>query len=280
MKLPRMTAVGVIAGVVLLAVPAAAGAAPPDPSAVSVSPTTISQGATFTVTQEVYNPNGFTITGARPTLIGLVDVADIVSCDGSIFSCDVSGDSFRSFVGDLASNDTRTVTWTLRVKDDANPGTVQLRHQLDGEDFAFPSVAGPVLTITGIPQAADLGVAITASPRAVLTSRIEYSITVNNTGPGDATGIRLVANYANGLQYAGSTNCARVGTTRTVNCDIASLASGASRTVTFAARAGLLAIGPLTTTVQRTQSTPADPNAANDHASRTCSALTGLLIRC
>ncbi|HEV7650931.1 MAG TPA: DUF11 domain-containing protein [Actinophytocola sp.] len=264
---------------VLFAVPAAAGAAPPDPSAVSASATTLDRGQTFTVTQEVYNANSFSIMGARPTLIGLVDVADIVSCDGSVFSCDVSLDSFRSFAGNLAPGATHTITWTLRIKDDAAPGAVQLRHQLDGEDFAFPSVAGPTLTITG-PTLADLGVSINATPRQVNTSRITYSITVHNAGPANATGIRLVANYAKGLVFVSSGDCASVGATRTVNCDIASLASGASATATFVARAQLLAIGALTTTVQRTQSTPADPNAANDRASKTCTALTGLLVRC
>jgi uncharacterized repeat protein (TIGR01451 family) len=279
MRLPRIAAIGVVVTAVLFAVPAAAGAAPPDPSAVAVSDTTLDRGQTFTVTQEVYNPNSFAIMGARPTLIGLVDVADIVSCDGSVFSCDVFLDSFRSFAGNLAPGATHTITWTLRVKDTAAPGAVALRHQLDGEDFAFPSVAGPTLTING-PTEADLGLSINATPRQVNTSRITYTITVHNAGPADATGIRVVATYPNGLVFVSSDDCARVGSTRTVNCDIASLASGANATATFVARTQLLAVGPLTTTVQRTQSTPTDPNAANDHASKTCSALTGLLVRC
>jgi hypothetical protein len=279
MRLPRIAAIGVVVAAVLFAVPAAAGAAPPDPSAVTAGDTTLDRGQTFTVTQEVFNPNDFAITGARPTLIGLVDVADIVSCDGSVFSCDVFLDSFRSYAGDLAPGASHTVTWTLRIKDDAAPGTVALRHQLDGENFQFPSAAGPTLTING-PQEADLGVSINATPRQVRTSRIEYTVTVGNAGPAAATGVRLVATLARGLVFAGSDDCVRAGTTRTVNCDIATLASGASATVTFAARTQLLAIGQLVTTVQRQQSTPADPNAANDRASKTCSALTGLLVRC
>jgi Domain of unknown function DUF11 len=278
MRLPRIAAIGVVVTAVLFAVPAAAGAAPPDPSAVAVGDTTLDRGQTFTVTQEVYNPNSFAIMGARPTLIGLVDVADIVSCDGSVFSCDVFLDSFRSFAGDLAPGASHTVTWTLRVKDDAAPGAVALRHQLDGDDFAFPSVAGPTLTING-PTEADLGVSINATPRQVSTSRITYTVTVHNAGPADATGIRLVATYPKGLVFTGSEDCVAAGT-RTLNCDIAAVPNGANATATFMARAQLLAIGSLTTTVQRTQSTPTDPNAANDHASKTCSALTGLLVRC
>jgi hypothetical protein len=279
MKLSRIAAACVMAGAVIVAVPGGAGAAPPDPSAITVSATTVQPGGTFTVTQEVHNPNGFAIAGARPTLLGLADVADIVSCDGSVYSCNVYLDSFRSYLGDLAAGATRTVTWTLKVRDTAAPGTVQLRHQLDGEDYAFAPVNGPVLTIAQ--PKADIAVSMNASPRAVRTSRIVYELTVRNLGPADASAIRLTAVHGPGLIWAGSQDdCTRVAGTRTVVCDIDSLASGASTTVTFAARAGLLAIGPLTATVQRTQSTPADPNAANDRASKTCSALTGLLVRC
>ncbi|HWL96224.1 MAG TPA: DUF11 domain-containing protein [Nocardioidaceae bacterium] len=278
MKLPRIATLGLAVAAALLVVPSAAVAAPPDSSAVSVSPTSIDRGATFTVTQEVYNPRDFTIVGARPTLIGIGDVAEIVSCDGSLLPCNDFLGGFRSYVGDLVPDAGRTVTWTLRIKDDAPLGDVRLKHSLDGENFGFPTLDGPLLTITS--PDADLGVTITATPRGVLTSRIEYSITVRNDGPADATDIRLVATYAAGLQFAGSTSCARVGTTRMVGCDLAALAAGTSRTVKFAARAGLLTIGSLTTTVQREQSTPTDPEAANDHASMTCAALTGLLVRC
>jgi len=278
MKLPRIAALGLAVITALLVVPSSAGAAPPDSSAVSATPTTIDRGGILTVTQEVYNPRDFTIIGARPTLIGLGAVAEIVSCEGSLLPCNDFLGGFRSYVGDLLPDAGATVTWTLRIKDDAALGDVRLRHALDGENFGFETLDGPLLTITS--PDADLGVTITATPRGVLTSRIEYSITVRNNGPADTTDIRLVSTYAAGLQFAGSSSCARVGTTRTVNCDIAALAAGTSRTVTYAARVGLLTIGSLTTTVQRQQSTPNDPVAANDHASMTCAALTGLLVRC
>ncbi|MFI7066083.1 hypothetical protein ACIBL3_34165 [Kribbella sp. NPDC050124] len=82
------------------------------------------------------------------------------------------------------------------------------------------------------------------------------------------------------LVYAGSSGSTRVGTTRTVDCDIPALASGATVTRTFSADAGLLTLGSLVATAQRTASSPTDPNAANDRASRTCTALTSLIVRC
>lgn len=259
-------------------------AAPPDPSAASVSPSTVEQGEIFDVTVELYNPRDFTVTGSKAEISGaeipLVDVADLVSCTGTIAPCGALSTVFRGPVGDLTAGETRTVVFTLRVKDTASPGNLTLQHQYVGDNYAFDVRGGPVLTITGTPQAADVAVGLTATPRGILTSRITYVITVSNNGPATATGVRVTATYASGLSYGSSSDCSRVSGTRNVNCDVSSLAPGASKTLTFTANAGLLALGSFTTTAQRTQSTPADPNAANDKASKSCSALTGLLVSC
>lgn len=280
MRLPRRTVAGLLTVALLLVAPSAAAAAPPDTSAIAVSAASVGQGETFTVTQEVYNSGDFTLVGGIPTLYGLNDLVDIVSCVGSSYACEPYANGLRAYVGSLAPGEVRTVVWTLRVRDDAEPATTQLQHQLDGENYAYPKLDGPALTITGTPRATDLAVAISASPRGILTSRIEYALTVTNHGPGDATGVRLAATYAAGLQYNGSASCVRVPDTRTVTCDVAKLPAGQSHTVRFATRTGLLALGPITTTVERAASTPADQNPGNDRARRTCSALTGLLVSC
>jgi uncharacterized repeat protein (TIGR01451 family) len=267
----------------VFAVPPAA-AAPPDPSAATVSPSTVAQGENFVVSVELFNNRDFTVTAAKAAIYGseipIVDVADLVSCTGTTAPCGPLGSSFRGPVGDLAPGETRTVEFTLRVKDTASPGNLTLRHQFVGDNYAFDVTDGPVLTITGTPQAADVAVALNASASGLLTSRITYTITVTNDGPSVATGVRVTANYAAGLSYGSSSDCSRVSGTRTVNCDVSSLAPGASRTLRFTTNAGLLALGSFTTTAQRTQSTPADPNPANDNASRSCSALTSLLVSC
>jgi uncharacterized repeat protein (TIGR01451 family) len=269
------------ATVTLLSV-APATAAPPSSSA-EVSPTTVGQGQTFTVTEQIYNTQQFTITNAKAALYGapqsLVDTADLVSCTGATADCSAYFSSFRAPVGDLPAGESRTVTFTFRVKDDAQPGPLTVQTQLVGDNYALETLDGPVLTVTGTPPAADIGVSVTATPRGI-PSNITYAITVTNHGPGAATAIRLAATYPAGLQYSGSNGCTRVGTTRNVTCDIASLASGATTTVNFSTVAGLLALGPFTTTVHRQQSTPADPNASNDSAARTCTALTGLIVKC
>lgn len=269
----------VAAGATALSV-APAAAAPPSSSA-DVSPATVAQGQTFTVTEQIYNPQDFTVTFAKAALYStpqaITDVADLVSCTGTTSDCFVFGSSFRAPFGDLPAGESRTVTFTLRAKEDVNPGTVTLQTQFVGDNYAFDTLGGPELTVTGTPKAADVGVSLTASARG---TQITYKITATNSGPADASGVQLSSTYAAGLNYAGSTACSRVGSTREVTCAIPALPSGASTTVSFTTSAGLLTLGSLTTTATRQASTPADPNAANDKASVTCHALTGLLISC
>lgn len=261
-----------------------AGAAPPDTSAIVVSPTTVAPGELLTITQEIHNPTDFTVAAAKAAIYGqerpIVDVAEVVSCTGTIAPCYRYLSSYRAPVGDLPAGQTRTVRFTLRVNDAAEPGELTLRHQHVGDNYAFEERIGPALTITGTPSAADLAVRLAASPRGVLTSRVEYAITVTNTGPSDASGVRVRADYPAGLRFASSADCVRLPDSRSVACDLASLPAGASATVRFRVTAGLLALGSLTTTAYLVHSTPADPNPANDEASRTCTALTGLLVRC
>ncbi|MTD54895.1 DUF11 domain-containing protein [Amycolatopsis pithecellobii] len=266
------------AGATALSV-APAAAAPPSSSA-DVNPATVAQGQTFTVTEQIYNPQDFTVTFAKAALYStpqaITDVADLVSCTGTTSDCFVYGSSFRAPVGDLPPGESRSVTFTLRAKEDVNPGTVTLQTQFVGDNYAFDTLAGPELTVTGTPKTADVGVALAASSRG---SQITYTITATNSGPADATGIQVSSTYASGLNYGGSTACTRSGT-RGVTCTIAALPSGTSKTVSYTANTGLLTLGPLTTTATRQASTPADPNAGNDSASVTCNALTALLVHC
>lgn len=281
LRLLRAALVTAVAGTALVAVPGTAGAATPT-SAVEVSSTSLKPGDTFTVTQTVYNAASFTIVGGKATLFGkgpvtLPDQFDLVSCTGAIacFPLDIE---FRGALGNVPSGESRTVEFTFQVREDASVTSIPLQHQFLGDEYSFELLDGPTLTIA--PQIADITVSLNATARGLLKSRVTYTVTVKNDGPAAASGVRVTATYPAGLVYAGSSNCSRTAGTSTVTCDIASLASGASATRTFAADAGLLTVGSLVATAERTASTPLDPNAANDRASRTCTALTSLLVRC
>ncbi|MGW6278370.1 hypothetical protein [Kribbella sp. NPDC055071] len=278
-KLLRAVLATGIAGATVVAAGLTASAAPPS-SAIEVGTTSVAAGQTFTVTQTVYNDRDFTIIGGKAGLYAketsLPDLVDLVSCPGA-FACDTLGISVRGGVGDIPPGGSATVVFTFRVKADATPQTITLQHQFIGENYSFETFDGPTLDITAPP--ADIAVTLAASVRPGVSSRISYTVTIKNNGPEDATGVRVVGTFPSKLVYAGGT-CARVGSTRNVNCDVASLASGASTTRTFAADAGLLIVGQLLATAERTASSPSDPVAANDTASKTCTALTSLVLRC
>ena len=259
-----------------------AAAAPPS-SAIEVSTTSVAPGQTFTVTQTLSNDRDFTILGSKAGMYAkepasLPGLVDLVGCAGAV-ACDQLGSSYRSGLGDIPPGESRSVTWTFKVKDDAPAGTITLQHQFIGENYAFEIFDGPALTIEQGATNADVAVTMTASVRTLVISRITYTVTIKNNGPAAATGVRVTGAYPSRLVFAGG-SCSRVGSTATVHCDVPSLASGASVTRTFAADARLLTIGPLVATAQRTESSPADPVASNDKASRTCRALTSLLVRC
>jgi uncharacterized repeat protein (TIGR01451 family) len=254
-------------------------------SSVEVSPTTVLPGQTFTITQTIHNDRDFTVTFAKGAIYGtptaIVDVADVVSCTNTTaVGCFQAGSSYRAAFGDLEAGGTKTTVWTLRVKDTAAPGSFTLQHQFVGDNYAFETFDGPVITIAEPATQADVKVALGATGHGGLNARIDYTVTVTNTGPATATGTRVVATYPAGLSFASGSGCAHVSGTRTVNCDVASLASGASATPKFSVNGGLLALGSYTATAKRTASSPSDPNPANDSASKTCSALTGLIVTC
>jgi uncharacterized repeat protein (TIGR01451 family) len=278
-----LSSVAALATAFLALAPAAQAETPT--SAVDVSTTTVVPGQTFTVTQTIHNDRDFTVTFAKGAIYGnptaITDVVDVVSCTNTTaVGCFQAGSSYRAAFGDLEAGGTRTTVWTLKVKDTAAPGQFTLQHQFVGDNYAFDILDGPVMTVGSPSTQADIKVGLAATGHGGLNARIDYTVTVTNIGPSAASGIRVVATYASGLSYASGTGCAHVGTTRNVNCDVASLASGASATAKFSVNGGLLALGSYTTTAVRTASSPEDPTSANDSASKTCSALTGLIVTC
>ena len=281
MRVLRGLAVVASLGVALIGVPSTAAAAPPEPSSATASTGSVEQGETFTVTVELFNPEDFTIDFGNAALrtadSSIVDVFDLVSCTTT---CSPYFTSFRGSVGAVGAGEERTVVFTLKAKETANPGNYTFEHQFVGENYSFAAGAGPVVTVTGQPQAADLAVALDASPRGILTSRITYNVAVRNDGPAAATGVKIRGTYALGLSWGGGSGCARVGSTRTVECDFSTIPVGGTVHASFSVNAGLLTLGSFPATVTRLSSTPTDPNSGNDSASRSCAALTGLLVRC
>ncbi|WDN57575.1 DUF11 domain-containing protein (plasmid) [Streptomyces clavuligerus] len=112
----------------------------------------------------------------------------------------------------------------------------------------------------------------------MLNGRIDYTVTLTNHGPRTLASAAVTVGLPS---PTGSTSPDCALTTGTATCTATGLAPGASTTRQITVPVGILSLGtPYTVTATRTTSAPTDPNPANDRASRTCTATTGLIISC
>ncbi len=112
---------------------------------------------------------------------------------------------------------------------------------------------------------ADLQITKTGTPATVtLGHNVTYTLTVRNNGPDPASGVSV----ADTLPFTETLVSATPsqGTCSSTSCTIGNLASGASATITFVARAN--AVGSVTNTAT-VHGNEADPNLANNTAAAT-----------
>ncbi|MFF5212342.1 hypothetical protein [Streptosporangium sp. NPDC000396] len=199
----------------------------------------------------------------------------------------------RAVTGDTTSR-TVTVDWRDFDPGDTNRTVIYLPfkttasgqvplHATLTENFADGPVTTDLgsLTINAIPPVADLAVSLAASPRGLGVAYATFTATVTNRGPAAATAARLRFTYPAGFAQPAASGCAVDTGARTVTCDLGALPAGGSVTKSLGLHTQLLVISTrLTVTARRLDSTPADTQPANDTASATCSAITGLLVIC
>lgn len=127
-------------------------------------------------------------------------------------------------------------------------------------------------------QEADIAVGLSATG-GVLSGAISYTMTATNNGPADVTAATLTATLPAGVTATNlATGCTQTGTA--LACTYGPVSDGATADKTFRLPIALLDIGQVTVTAQRTSSTPADPDPANDTAGKTCTVISKLLATC
>jgi uncharacterized repeat protein (TIGR01451 family) len=170
-----------------------------------------------------------------------------------------TGTSWEDFFRDVELNPTRPVDSLLfRVAGTAAPATA-------GNGFLFDNLtlfSGP----TPAPSA-DLSVTKTDSPDpAHVGQKLTYTIPVTNNGPDSAAGISLTDTLPKTTGF-GSVSTTQGTCTRTkkgVTCNLGTLASGATATVTIVVKPTQK--GTITNTVTVAATSPSDPNTANNTA--------------
>jgi hypothetical protein len=269
-----------------LMLPAAAASAGPDPFTITTSNATPAPGDQVTITVSFTNPSASDVVYAYLALHPTVGATNWtrVSCAGDINGCTGTDgtDQALTYTVPIAPGATRTASLVLKVKQSAPlDSTISFDTYSHYETTAGPSdilrPGVPTLTVTS-PPSADVAVSLTAGPHGLLTSRIDYTVTITNTGPGLLTSAGIRVNLSGAIAHAGSSSCAISGHTAT--CNVGPLAVGASTTAAIQGTLGLITIGSVTSTATRVSSTPTDPNAANDSSSATCTAITSLLVSC
>ena len=166
--------------------------------------------------------------------------------------------------------------------DDAAGNAADLTLPATGTD----GLAAQNITINSPSIISDLGVSMTSSSAtSLIGGSVSYTITVTNSGPDDAQGVSLTdmlpASLTFGVQTqtSGSTfTLANSG--NTITDTIATLASGASATITVVADVNQnIAAGAVIANTATVSSTTLDTNAANNTATaNTTSVLSGVML--
>jgi uncharacterized repeat protein (TIGR01451 family) len=194
-----------------------------------MDPVNVGDDIVYTVTVSNQGPDGATevrATDAVPT------GTSFVSVNPSQGSCSESGGTVTCDLGSLASASTASFTLTVTANQ-AGQVTNTANVSSDVDDPDSSNNAATEMTAVQALQA-DLSLAkIDLDDPVALGDDIDYAITITNSGPGNATGVRVTDSVPSGTNFVSATpsqgSCDEQN--GTVTCDLGSLASGADATV-------------------------------------------------
>jgi large repetitive protein len=116
------------------------------------------------------------------------------------------------------------------------------------------------------PQA-DLSLAKTVSnPNPTVDDEVDHTLTASNAGPNDATGVKITDQLTAGLDFIdASPGCDNQN--GTVTCDVGTIASGGSASVTIRAHTTAAIAGTVVGNLATVSGNEPDPNPNNNQAS-------------
>src|SRR5438067_933266 len=208
---------------------------------------------------------------------GLVTVTDTLPAgltpsvaSGTGWSCGIAAQTVTCTRSDAlaAAGSYPVITITVAVgQAAATPRTNTASVSGGGEINSGNDSASDLTTVT---SQADIAVAkIVSSGSAMVGSNIDFTITVTNAGPSNATGVQVTDQLPAGLTFVSATPSAGTYNSGTGVWNIGAVASGASETLTITAT--VTTVGAHVNTATKTAENEADPNAGNDSASATVS---------
>ncbi|HEY9808007.1 MAG TPA: DUF11 domain-containing protein [Halomicronema sp.] len=148
----------------------------------------------------------------------------------------------------------------ITASDQPDPDSTPGNGNLNEDDFAS-------VTLTS-QSTADLGIVKTVdNPNPTPGQQINYTLTLTNNGPGDATNVQVTEPLAPGLTFVSATTSQGTYDSGTGLWNAGNIANGSSLTLTI--RATVTTANPVTNTAQVTASDQTDPNSANNSSSVT-----------
>ncbi len=208
---------------------------PADVQIVKTAPETVPQGGTISYTLDVVNHG--------PGPAADVTVTDVLNDDLTDISvppdCELAGRTVTCPVGLLDANEGRSFTITARV-----PFAVPVDAQI--ENCGTASSSTPEVTETGkesctastvVPDPADITVTKAGPDRVLPGDTVTYTITITNDGPDHADDTDVTDVFPGELtDIVVPSDCTL--TSRTLGCDIGTLAADATSTFTVTATVG------------------------------------------
>jgi uncharacterized repeat protein (TIGR01451 family) len=206
------------------------------------APTSVVQGGTVNYKATVSNlgpaaASGVAVTGTLPACyIGNLAVGASASCSSPV---------------------TATTPGTLTQTMTVSSGAADTNAENNTATFSTQVLAAP---------AADLALTLTDAPDPVAVGGLlVYTATVNNLGPGEATGVTLTDTLPSGFMLVSASGGTCSGTS-TLTCSLGSIGAGGSKIVSISVRPGRQ--GTYTNTA-RVSSQTTDAVSANNAASVT-----------
>ncbi|WP_458170484.1 COG1361 S-layer family protein [Kribbella sp. WER1] len=227
-----------------------------------------------------------TVTNNGPSAAQSVKVTDpvpsplqYVSAKSSAGTCTEASGTVTCAVGTVAPGDTVTVTVVADVPSGTEPNDVKNTATVSSptpDPVTGNNTATHTIT-TG--TQANITITKTASPDPVVAGKpITYKLTVRNTGPSDAQGIRVVDDVPDaitGVQASGDGGATCTAVNGQVRCLAATLAAGDSFVVTVTGTvAAKTPAGELANTATATSETPTDPTTSDNTSTTTPSVRT------
>lgn len=236
---------------------------------------------------------GITVTNNGPSQATSVSLADVLPPNttfvsqsqptGPLFNCanpaPGANGTVTCTIASLANGATATFSIVVAVSPAAPTGA--LPNTATVSTTATDPVPGnnsSTASTTITPASADVAITKTAGPPPYGTGlQLPYTITVNNAGPGPATGVTVTDVLPPGSTFVSATpSQGSCNGTTTVTCNLGTLANGASASITLTVTMPAAA-GPLSNTATVSSSNP-DPNPANNSSTATVTVIPALSI--